>query len=105
MRVWSKGLGKQALNLDFGKCDIAWEGNEVLVKGILRNGGTIWKARVTFTKGDLPGLMHLVFSFAMVGHLIINFISFFTFVRDKFILRRMGLKQKEDASRKATSNN
>jgi len=95
VRVWSKGLGKQALNLDFAKCDVTWEGNEVSIKGILRNGGTIWNARVTFTKGDLPGLLHLVFSFAMMRHLIRNIAGVFTFVRDRFILRRMGLKPKE----------
>lgn len=97
MKVWSKGLGKQALNIDFAKCDVTWEGNEVLVKGILRNKGTIWNARVTFTKGDLPGLMHFVFSFAMMRHLIRNITGFFSFIRDKFILRRMGLKPKGDS--------
>ncbi len=95
MRVWSKGLGKQALNLDFAKCDVTWEGNEVLIKGILRNTGTIWNARVTFTRGDLPGLMHFVFSFAMIRHLTRNFTGFLVFIRDRFILKRMGLKPKE----------
>lgn len=105
MRVWSRGLGKQALNLDFSKCDITWEGNDVVIRGTLRNTGTVWKAQVTFTKGDLPGLMHFVFSFAMVRHLLINIASFFTFVRDRFILRRMGLqpkKAKEESKRPAT---
>lgn len=74
-----------------------WEGNEVVIKGILRNGGTIWNAKVTFLKGDLPGLMHFVFSFAMMGHLLVNFVGIFTFIRDRFILRRMGLKAKGDS--------
>ncbi len=80
--------------MDFAKCDVTWEGNEVLIKGILRNGGTIWNARVTFTKGDLPGLMHFALSFATMRHFIRNITGIFTFVRDRFILRRMGLKPK-----------
>lgn len=97
MRVWSRGLGKQALNLDFAKCDITWEQNEVAVRGILRNGGTIWNAKVTFAKGDLPGLMHFVFSWATMCHLVVNIAGFFIFFRDKFILRRTGMKQKKDS--------
>ena len=94
MRVWSKGLGKQALNIDFTKCDVTREGDAVVIRGILRNGGTIWNARVTFTKEDMPGLIYFALSFAMLRHLIRNIAGVFTFVRDRFILRRMGLKPK-----------
>lgn len=93
MRVWSRGLGKQALNLDFAKCDVVREGNEVLIKGILRNGGIIWDCRVTFTKEDIRGLLHFALSFAMLRHFARNIRGFFRFVYDRFIMKRMGLKQ------------
>ena len=92
MKVWSRGLGKHALNLDFTKCDVIREGNEVLIKGILRNSGIVWDCRVTFTKEDIPGLLHFAFSFAMLRHFARNIRGFFTFVYDRFIRRRMGLK-------------
>lgn len=90
MRVWSRGLGKQALSLDFAKSDVIREGNEVLIKGILRNGGTVWQCRVTFTKEDIAGLLHFALSFAMIRHFAGNIGGFFIFFRDRFITRRIG---------------
>ena len=92
MTVWSRGLGKHPLNLDFAKCDVIREGNEVLIKGILRNSGIIWDCRVTFTKEDIPGLLHFALSFAMQRHFARNITGFFTFVYHRFIKGAMGLK-------------
>ena len=94
MRVWSRGLGKQALSLDFAKSDVTREGNEVLIKGILRNGGVVWDCRVTFTKEDIAGLLHFALSFAMIRHFARNTTGFFTFIRDGLIMRRLGMKAK-----------
>ena len=94
MREWSRGLGKQALNLDFAKTDVVREGNEVIVKGILRNGGIIWDSTVTFTKEDIPGLLHFILSFAAIGHFLSNIGGFFTYLRLKFIARSLGLPSK-----------
>lgn len=94
MRVWSRGLGRQALNLDFTKTDVVREGNEVIVKGILRNGGIIWDSTVTFTKEDIPGLLHFIISFAVIFHFASNIGGFFTYFRQKFITRSLGLPSK-----------
>ena len=94
MRVWSRGLGKQALNLDFAKTDVVREGNEVIIKGILRNGGIIWDSTVTFTKEDIPGLLNFILSFAAIFHFVINIGGFFTYLRLKFITRSLGLPSK-----------
>lgn len=94
VRVWSKGLGKQALNLDFTKSDVVREGNEVVIKGILRTSGIIWDSKVTFTKEDIPGLLYFVLSFPVIFHFAVNIGGFFTFIRERFIMRRMGLPQK-----------
>lgn len=92
MTVWSRGLGKHPLNLNFAKCDVSREGNEVLIKGILRNSGIIWDCRVTFTKEDIPGLLLFAFSLAMLRHFARNITGIFTFIYHRFIMRRMGLK-------------
>ena len=94
MRVWSRGLGRQALNLDFTKADVVRNGNEVIIKGILRNGGIIWDSTVTFTKEDIPGLLHFILSFAVIFHFVSNIGGFFTYIRERFITRRMGLPPK-----------
>jgi len=94
VRVWSRGLGKQALNLDFTKSDVVREGNEVVIKGVLRDGGIIWDSTVTFTKEDIPGLLYFVLSFPVIFHFAVNIGGFFIFIRERFILRRMGLPRK-----------
>lgn len=78
--------------MDFAKCDVIREGNQVLIKGILRNSGIVWDCRVTFTKDDIPGLLHFALSSAMQRHFARNVRGFFKFVCDRFIKRRMGLK-------------
>ena len=90
----ARGLGRQALFLDFTKCDVTREGNEVLIKGILREGGIVWQCKVTFTKEDIPGLLHFILSRAVLKHFAVNVKGFFIFVRDRYIMRRMGLKEK-----------
>ena len=95
MKVWSRGLGRQALFLDFTKCDVVREGNEVFIKGILRDKGIVWQCKVTFTKEDIPGLLHFILSRAVIKHFAANMKGFFIFIRERYITRRMGLKELE----------
>jgi len=80
--------------LDFAKSDVTREGNEVFIRGTLRNGGVVWDCRVTFTKEDVAGLLYFVSSFAMIRHFARNIAGFFVFIRDGLIMRRLGQKSK-----------
>ena len=93
MIAWSKGLGKNELTIDFAKCNVKREGGNIVLIGTLHP--TLWDCRVTFMPEDLLGLMKLVFSPAMLGLLVRNVTCFYSFIRDKFILRRMGFKASE----------
>jgi hypothetical protein len=93
MKVWSKGLGKQALSVDWFKTDVMREGGGIVVKGIVRNGGVIWDCKFTFTKQDLPGLLYFMLSFPMLRHIARNIGGIFTCIYDKFIARQAGLKR------------
>jgi hypothetical protein len=93
MIAWSKGLGKKELTIDFSKCNVKREEGNLVLNGTLYP--SLWDCKVTFMPEDLLGLMKLVFSFAMQGLIIRNLSCIYLFIKDKFILRRMGLKESE----------
>lgn len=85
MKVWSRGLGKQALNADWFKTDLAVERGSLLAKGIVRDKGIIWDCQFTFSKDDLPGLLYMLLSYPMLRHTLRNFKYVLTFGYDRFI--------------------
>ncbi len=96
MRVWSRGLGKQALFVDWFKTDLKLEGNRLVAKGIVRNGGIIWDCQFTFTKDDIPGLLHMFMSFPVVSQFGRNIKYILSFGYQRFIKRTAG-KEKPKA--------
>jgi hypothetical protein len=73
MKVWSKGLGKTELVLDFDGYTVEWNDKDaqqqIHIKGVIRDP-VVWDFRITVTKEDLPGLLRLALSrqfFAMVA--------------------------------------
>ena len=74
MELWSRGLGKVALNLDFAEYDVHYErqsedGKVVIMSGTVHNR-ILWKARIVFFKEDMPGLLHFVFRLVFSGALV-----------------------------------
>lgn len=93
MKVWSRGLGKQALNADWFKTDISLEGGQLLAKGIVRDKGIIWDCQFTFQSSDIPGLLHMLISRQMLIHILANISELFLFPVERFIKRSHGKKQ------------
>ena len=62
MKVWSKGLGKIELILDFKTYYVESEKKEdeeyVYIKGVITDP-VIWDFRITMTKEDIPGLLNI----------------------------------------------
>lgn len=62
MKVWSKGLGKIELILDFEKYHVEKglkeDGEKVYIKGLITEP-VIWDFRITMTKEDIPGLLNI----------------------------------------------
>ena len=85
MKVWSRGLGKQALNANWFQTDLSMEGNNLVAKGIVRDKGIIWDCQFTFSKEDLPGLLYMIFSVPVIIHFIKNARYILTFPIDRFI--------------------
>ena len=96
MRMWSAGLGSEetALVLDFTKADFKREGDKVFITGVVREP-VAWEFKLTITKEDVPGILHVMFSFPTLRYIVKSIGGIFIFIRDKFILRRMGTKAGE----------
>lgn len=62
MKVWSKGLGKIELILDFEKYHVEKEtlpdGERIYIKGMITDP-VIWDFRITMTDNDIPGLLNI----------------------------------------------
>ena len=101
MKVWSRGLGKQALFADWFKTDLELEGATLKAKGIVRDKGIIWDCQFTFTKEDVPGLLRMLLSPPVLRLFAKNLRFVFTFGFDRFIMRRAG---KEKAKEKPKSS-
>ena len=90
MKVWSKGLGKQALNTDWFKTDVEREGNVLLAKGIVRDKGIIWDCQFTFTKEDIPGILRMLLSGPVVSLFAKNIMDVFPSTYNRIIKREAG---------------
>jgi len=102
MKVWSRGLGKQALFADWFKTDLELDGGTLKAKGIVRDKGIIWDCQFTFTKEDLPGLLYMLLSSPVLRLFGRNPKLVFTFGYDRFIMRRAG-KEKPRGKPKGSS--
>lgn len=99
MKVWSRGLGKQALFADWFKSDIKVEGRTLVAEGIVRDKGIIWDCKFFFEKEDVPGLLHMLLSGPVFMHFIKNFKYILSFFYQRIIKRTAGKDKpkKEDA--------
>jgi len=98
MKVWSRGLGKQALFADWFKSDIKLEGRTLVAEGIVRDKGIIWDCKFFFEKEDVPGLLRMLLSGPVFKHFMKNFKFIFSFFYQSIIKRSAGKdKPKKDA--------
>ncbi len=96
MRMWSAGLGSEdtALVLDFTKAKFTWEGGKVFINGTVV-APVNWEYKLILTKEDVPGLLWIILSIPTLRYFARNITGAFVFIRDKFILRRMGKETSE----------
>ena len=101
MKVWSRGLGKQALSTDWYKTDLSLDGSSLVAKGIVRDKGIIWDCQFTFTKEDLPGLLYMLLHSTLARHFLINIRHVLTFPLLRLVKRGA---HKEKLGQKAKSS-
>lgn len=69
MEVWSRGLGNVSLNINLAEYDVAAEDDKVVLSGTVHNR-ILWKSRITFSREDMPGLLHFLFALIFSGGLV-----------------------------------
>ena len=58
MKLWSRGLGKQQLNMNFMNYDVRKEGQEIVISGRITDPVN-WDFWIRFDENDVPGLVRV----------------------------------------------
>jgi hypothetical protein len=66
MKLWSRGLGKQELKMDFMRYAISKEGQEVVISGRITDPVN-WDFWIRFDEGDVPGLVRVATNRKVIG--------------------------------------
>lgn len=92
MKLWSKGLGRTELEMDFRCYEVVGEkrsnGNGSSGVGIVGVYGTIttpvnWDFRVEFGPEDVPGLIRIALTPPFLKMILRNFFSYFSFLKNR----------------------
>jgi hypothetical protein len=78
MKLWSRGLGKQELKMDFMNYDVRRDGQEVVISGRITDPVN-WEFWIRFDEDDVPGLIRVAKNpsiIGMVGRHFLNKIFF-----------------------------
>jgi len=58
MKLWSRGLGKQQLKMDFMRYEITQDGDEIVISGRITEPVN-WDFWIRFDEDDVPGLIRM----------------------------------------------
>lgn len=84
MKLWSRGLGKQEINLDFRYCQAVKDPNEgnMLIIGNMQSPVT-WEFKITFQPEDIGGIVKLVFCPSMLLFAIKNLPQYLVYLMNR----------------------
>jgi len=66
MKLWSRGLGKQELKMDFMRYAISKEGQEIVISGRITDPVN-WDFWIRFDEDDVPGLVRVATNRRVIG--------------------------------------
>jgi hypothetical protein len=66
MKLWSRGLGKQELKMNFMDYDVRREGQEVVISGRIIDPVN-WEFWIRFDEDDVPGLIRVAKNPSVIG--------------------------------------
>ncbi len=93
MKMWSRGLGRTEIHMDFRCYEVSKDpnNNDVWVSGSITEPVN-WEFRITITPEDIPGIIKLAFSFTMLKLLIKNAYRYveYLFNKKKYLQREDG---------------
>jgi hypothetical protein len=84
MKLWSRGLGKQEINLDFRYCKTLKdpETGNMLIIGNMHSPVT-WEFKISFQPEDIGGIMKAIFTPSMFFFAIKNLPQYLFYLRDR----------------------
>ena len=87
MEMWSEGLGKIELEVNFSKYWVEDEDDGTCIKGVTIEP-VQWDFKATFLKEDVPGLLNIFFKFKTWLFLLMNIHYIFLFLFEKVFNRK-----------------
>jgi hypothetical protein len=84
MKLWSRGLGKQEINMDFRYCKALKdpESENMLIIGNMQSPVT-WEFKITFHPEDIGGIMKALFTPSMFFFAIKNLPQYLFYLKDR----------------------
>ena len=86
MKMWSEGLGKIQLEVDFSHYWVETEENGTVIKGVTVQP-VQWDFKATFLKEDIPGLLNIFFKPTTWWFILKNFYYVILFLYEKAFKR------------------
>ena len=86
MNMWSQGLGRMELVVDFCHYKVVSENNNTIIKGVT-NEPVQWDFTITLEKDDILGLLNIFFKPKTMFFVLLNIRHIFQFVFEKIFLR------------------
>jgi hypothetical protein len=95
MKLWSRGLGKQELKMDFMRYEIKREEQEIVISGRITDPVN-WEFWIRFDEDDVPGLIRVAKNRGVLGMVLSHYFGKLNPFR-----RRKGAEEPEDAAKPA----
>ncbi|MFO7963674.1 MAG: hypothetical protein R6U50_07125 [Desulfobacterales bacterium] len=86
MKMWSEGLGKIQLEVDFARYWVDNEESGTVIKGVTVQP-VQWDFKATFTNKDIPGLLNIFFKPTTWFFILRNIHMVFVFLFEKAFKR------------------
>jgi hypothetical protein len=86
MKMWSEGLGKIQLEIDFSRYWVEKENGNTVIKGVTVQP-VQWDFKAIFTKTDIPGLLNIFFKPTTWYFILRNIHVVFIFLYEKAFKR------------------
>jgi hypothetical protein len=86
MKIWSKGLGRMTLSMNFKNYYAEYENGTLYIKGKITDP-VYWNFVMTITADDIPGLTNILFKPMFLKYLALNIIQMPQFLFKKLFRR------------------
>jgi hypothetical protein len=87
MKIWSKGLGRMTLSMNFNNYYAEYADGNLYIKGKITDP-VYWNFVMTITADDIPGLANILFKQMFMKYLFSNLYQIPQFVFNKIFRRK-----------------